>query len=90
MRAAAEVTTQLASTEQDLRRQDAVRMQLEAELTTMNQKSKGQTKDSTEAEAKVAKARESVERLKKTREEMLSNLSGITSELKTLAPGRSD
>jgi chromosome segregation ATPase len=86
-RALREVTNQIVATELDIRRNDQMKAQLEAELGPLGSRSGALEAENAELKTKVDGARANVERMRKLREEHLSIMSGLTSELKGLAGG---
>jgi len=86
-RALREVTSQIAAAEQDIRRNEALRTQLEGELGPLSSRAGALEGENAELKSRVDAARANVERMKKIREEHMSILSGLTSELKGLASG---
>lgn len=87
MRALREVTSQIAATELDIRRQEQVHGQLESELGPLTARSDALDEENEEIQRRVDALRENVSRARKLREELMSNLSGLTSELKGLQGG---
>ena len=88
MRALREVTSQIAATEMDIRRQEHVHAQLESELGPLSARSEALDNENQEIQRRVDELRDNVSRARKVREELMSNLSGLTSELKGLSGGK--
>lgn len=82
-----EVTTRIATTELDIRRQEAMKQQLESELGPLENRAESLNHENAEIQAKVEQLRDTVQRMKKLREELMSNLSGLTGEMKGLTGG---
>jgi chromosome segregation ATPase len=82
-----EVTRQIAAAEGDLRRQEAVRGALSGELERLTAGAKSLQSDNTELQARVDKLKSNVKRMKKLRAELMTSLSGLSSELKSLSGG---
>jgi len=86
VKAAQEVTRQLAATELDIRHQTALQNQYEAELSGLVTESRDLKKGNSELEEKLEKMRANVARMKKLREDLMTNLSGLTKDLQSATP----
>jgi chromosome segregation ATPase len=87
MKALREVTSQISATELDIRRHEALKNQLERELAPLASQAEGLERENGEIQRKVDGLRDNVTRMRKLREELMSNLSGLTGELKGLSGG---
>lgn len=87
MKALREVTSQLSATELDIRRQEALKNQLEREVAPLSAQAEGLERENADIQRKVDGLRENVGRMRKLREELMSNLSGLSAEMKGLSGG---
>jgi chromosome segregation ATPase len=81
VRATQEVTRQLITAEQEIRRQDALRERLEAELEPLKSKGDELEAENRELQGRVDKLRDNVDRMRSLRDELMSNLSNLKGEL---------
>lgn len=81
VKAVHEVTLQVVSAEQDIRRHEQMRQQLESELEPLQA-------ENTDAQQRVNAMRETVSRMRKLRDELQSHLSGLSVEMKGLSGGK--
>lgn len=84
MKAIREVTAHISSVEADIQRQERVRAGLEAELPPLEARHATLSAENADIQARVDGMRDKVARLQKLREELMSNLSGLTGDLKGL------
>lgn len=87
LRAAREVTSRIAVTELEIARQEQLRRSLDAEVPPLEAKAASLKSENADMQARVDSMGETVKRMKKMREELMSSLSGLTSEIKTLGGG---
>jgi chromosome segregation ATPase len=87
LRAAREVTSRIAVTELEIARQEQLRRALDAEVAPLEGKAESLKSENADIQARVETLGETVKRLRKMREELMSSLSGLTSEIKTLGGG---
>jgi chromosome segregation ATPase len=87
LRAAREVTSRIAVTELEIARQEQLRRGLDEEVGPLETRVEALKSENGEIQSKVDNLTETVKRLRKMREELMSSLSGLTSEIKTLGGG---
>ncbi len=81
IKAVQEVTLQVVTAEQDIRRHQQMRHQLESELGPLQA-------ETTESQARVDAMRDTVTRMRQLRDELQSHLSGLSVEMKGLSGGK--
>ena len=83
MKAIQEVTAQIAATEVEIRRQEALKEHLEGELEPLTSEADDLRAENAELQGKVDKLQENVSKMRKLREELMGNLSGLSKGLAT-------
>ena len=81
VQATEEVTRQIVETEQEIKRQSAVRERLEAELPSLQTQQKGLSGETRELQSRVDGLKHKVDHLQALREELMNNLSHLKGEL---------
>ena len=84
VKAVQQLTRHIASIEVDMQRQEAMRGELEAELDPLNSKFEALKEENGEIQVRVESLKGKVESMRRMRAELVSNLSGLTSDLKGL------
>lgn len=82
MKAIREVTAHISAVEADIQRQERLQVGLEAEIPALEGRADTLQSENRDTQARVDALREKVLRMQKLREELMSNLSGLTGELK--------
>jgi len=81
VRATQQITRQLVSTEEEIRRQTYIKERLEAELAPLKGRADTLAGENRDLQARVDRLRENVERMKSLRDELMSNLSNLKGEI---------
>lgn len=85
VRAVQEVTARIASTSSEIQRQEQLRELLDAELSSLDGQSESLRTDNARIEEKVTALRANVQQMRKLRAELMSDLTGLSGEMKGLA-----
>lgn len=81
IRATHEVAQRLASTEDEIRRNSALKARLEEELGPLTDASRELETENGDLQAKVDKLQENVEKMRQLKAQLMSNLSSLKSQL---------
>ena len=77
VRAAQEVTRQIVATEEEIRRQTAIKDALEAELSPLRTRAAGLEGENSELRARVDGMKNNVDRMKSLRDQLMNNLANL-------------
>lgn len=80
VRAAQAVTREIVATESEIRRQEALAADLEAQLAPLRETASELDAGNRELKSRVGAARSDVDRMKALREELMSNLSNLRAD----------